>query len=318
MTTIKNAGLLLSLMLILGAGNAIAANAVLNFQPLPNSTVLFGDFSTGDFGSPNASGSANDGTRFSYRLVTINGVDYYQMIVGEESTGFVYEYLQRFGGHVDGVSGADTRYLNGDSGGGEQAFAGVTTERANENDPFGLSAAGSHSSGDGTGVPTRSIFRLQVTDGPMVQDVLKDQFDKKPMITTSVVDGDFQSLFVTDMRDLSYNDFATAAPVVNTTAITDPTLPYAGAGDFDMSMVERSRVTAGQFSYTPGTGWNSNLQYLSAGGVFTPGTYTYIDGTGFDNLNTDWSFYFNYDDNATACNAPYERTPGSNDCPGGP
>jgi len=151
-----------------------------------------------------------------------------------------------------------------------------------------------------------------------VQDVLKDQFDKKPRISMSVVDGDFQSLFVTDMRDLSYSDFATAAPVVNIQAITDPTLPYAGAGDFDMSMVERSRVTAGQFSYTPGTGWNSSTQYLNASGEFTPGTYTYIDGPGFDNLNTDWSFYFNYDDNATACNAPYERTPGTADCPGGP
>ena len=160
----------------------------------------------------------------------------------------------------------------------------------------------------------------------MSLEVYKPLTDRKPLFVQTVLDEGLRSEFVSDMRALRYNDMTAVAPVSNRQAIDDPTLPTPGAGDFDMSMVESSHITAGRFIFTPGGGWNSSSGWRSSGSSFDEGVYTYAEGEKFDVLNVPWSEYFNYSDNATACNTgnraflPVNGDPGSLDdsCPGRP
>jgi len=314
---------LCAILTLLDTSVVLAADVVLDWNPLPQaggdaSTISFGN---GSFGNSDNFGNSfnsqtNDGTQFVDRNVTINGKQYNQIIIGTPSTGFSYEFLMPHSGIAS--PGNNSVGINPDSGGNEGINITLNANASNMNDPFGI-AGGVAISGNGTGVPTRMLMHMQIDDGQMKQVVLKDQFDKKPMITTTVVEGDFKMLFATDMRDLSYSNEVAAAPVINQVSITDPLLPTTGAGDFDMSMVERSHVSAGQFIYVEGAGWNSPAAYSASGATYTPGTYIYLDGGGFDNLNTNWASYFNYSDNEAACTGPHnERSPNTPDCPGGP
>ena len=132
------------------------------------------------------------------------------------------------------------------------------------------------------------------------------------------------SLFVADMRKQSYSEMNDPAPVVNTLVIQDSTIPGSGAANFDMTKVDRGNVTAGRFTFTPGAGWNNATGWDKAGSAFDYGTYDYYGGTGFDPFTADWTGFFNYDQNALACQRLNhfarvdEGNGGVGSCPGHP
>ena len=168
-------------------------------------------------------------------------------------------------------------------------------------------------SGTGSVNPSYTVFRMVLTDaaGGMSMEVYKPFLDKKPRISQTIQDGSMSSVFVADERALSYGDSSTPAPVINNLVINDPALPTAGAGDFEMALAQIPDVTAGRFTFTPGTGWNDPAAgWNTAGSTFGQGSYAYVDGQGFDPLNFDWSTVFNYADNAIACSSP--ATTGNN------
>ena len=277
---------------------------------------------------PGATGfcTGNDGSHFSQDLVVIDGISYWHNIIGQEGSDFAYEYYTR---STISASAVTTAHNNGQvvqafvatspDYGGTTDFGGTdpceddgsgwptNSICANAIDPLDTDPGHDYNfSGTGTGNPSRMAMRMVVSDGPMTLEVYKPRQENKPLITQAVIDGDLRSEFVTDMRGLSYSDSSSAAPVSNRQAIDDATMPTPGAGNFDMSMVQDSNITAGRFVYSRGSGWDSGFT------SFGEGTYTYVDDTGFDPLNTQWEDYFNLSDNVGAC-AQGHRTPAS--CP---
>jgi len=286
-----------------------------NFSRPPNSTFNPNDF-TYDGASYFAEGSCsssqsckgNDFTAFSQQVVDVGGTKYWRNVVGELSSGFAYEYYTRAGlnaiGNVSGFRGFGT-----DTGGMEQGVHGdglcpsvnasVAGPCGNGADPFSVYTM----SGNGTGDPSKMVFRLVMDDGNgMTMEVFKPVLDGKPKITQTIIDGDMRSEFISDMRALSYSDMDTAAPVINRQRIDDPSFLVPGAADFEMAMAQDTHITAGRFTFTPGTKWSDpNLGWAASGSTFGQGTYTYAEDNGFDVLLVDWGSYFNFSDNATAC-----------------
>jgi hypothetical protein len=258
-----------------------------------------------------------DPTPFAEEVINISGALYYHTIVGDPATGFAQESYTRAGpAFIQGSTGNE--HIGGSGGGfsvdgGGNLFSVIGNinptaltsvhDLLNSANPLGDFRV----SGTGGNAPDHSVFRMVMTSptGDMSMEVDKPFLDKKPKISQTVQDGGMTSTFVTDERGLNYQQNGTAAPVVNTLVLTDPSIPGAGAADFSMALAQQSTVTAGRFIYTPGSGWNDpSLGWDSTNSTFGFGTYSYIDGQGFDPLNFDWSSVFDYAQNANACSVP--------------
>jgi hypothetical protein len=233
------------------------------------------------------------------------------VLVGDPATGFASESYTRTSS-IFGLNSALT-ISSPDGGGNETLTSGavdaVTAGNGygipiNQHDPFGVNG-GFNTSGNGTQDPRKAAFRMVLTDSEMSMEVIKPLFNYKSKITQTVIDGDFRSEFVTDQRGLTFDEMDTAAPLLNRQAITDPDLPVAGAADFDMTLAERPHVTSGQYIFTPGIGWNTINGWSAPNSVFDEGTYTYIDGGGFDVYGIDWKSYFDFAQNAASCGSPF-------------
>jgi hypothetical protein len=260
---------------------------------------------------PGTSCSGGDGSAFLQEVLNIDGTAYWHNIVGEVSSGFAMEYYTRF------AQGTTTFALpfNPDAGGHEQAYYGSICQNVpqfssglkcgNATDPLNVSHDVRYS-GTGSTNPSRTVFRMIVSDTDMDMEVYKPLLDRKPLITQTVNDGTLQSLFVADMRAISYSDMNTPVPIINNMTLNDPDLPQTGAADFSMAMAEQSTITAGRFKFTAGAGWNTGNGWDVIGSAFDKGTYTYID-SGFDPYTADWKSYFDSSQNSVVCNTGSRR-----------
>jgi hypothetical protein len=308
---------------------AHSADFLLNFYRPPNSDPTgfwFGGLGTNFFEGSCAAGvscSGGDGTAFSQEMVNINGVDYWRNVVGDPASGFAMEYYTRFGRNVI-VPGESTIPFGLDGGGQEQAYNGAICSTSqtlsqgnscgNSLDPLSV-AHDSTYTGTGTQNPDKMVFRMILSGSGMDMEIYKPLLENKPRITQSISDTNFHSTFVTDMRGISYSDKNTPAPVVINQTVDDPQLPQFGAADFTMSMADRTNVTAGRYTFTPGAGWNTSIGWDKAGSWFDRGTYDYAEGNGFDAYNFDWGSVFDYSQNTSECN---KGSRNNAECPGRP
>ncbi len=301
-------------------GSAVsAAGFTTNFQP--DASTWSGQ-NTGycTYGNCTSHIGNTDPTPMGLTVVTIGGVKYFHTIVGDPATGFAIESYTRAAG-VDSLNNIPNSggAFSPDGGGNERSVIGTTTatdltfleNSLNMSNPLAvnnqLGLTNYQVSGTGSMNPNFTVFRMVMTDaaGGMSMEVYKPFLDKKPRISQTIEDGGMSSVFVADERALSYSDSSTPAPVVNNLIINDPGLPTSGAADFEMALAQIPDVTAGRFTYTPGTGWNNpTVGWDTAGSTFGQGTYTYVDNQGFDPLTYNWSSAFNYADNAISCSSP--------------
>ena len=296
----------------------------MNFSVPAGAPSFTGNGTIGGVCPAGAGCEGNDGTRFYELKENIGGVNYWHVIVGEESSGFAFEFytrasgsagIENFNGFSPDSGGMErASYSNADFCTGNGAVEGMCGSGA---DPFNNSNSYNYS-GTGTGDGSKMAMRMVMDYGDgMSLEVFKPFTDRKPLITQTVIDGDLRSEFVSDMRALSYSDMSSAAPVSNRQAIDDPTMPQPGAGDFDMSMAQDTSITAGRFIFTPGSGWNTTGGWRASNSSFDEGVYTYAKDS-FDVLNTPWAEFFNYSDNVTPCNTGHRKDPTMNGDPGGP
>jgi len=288
----------------------------------------------------------NDGSRFIQEKVYIGGVNYFHVVVGSADTGFALESYIATENTVSSTvrnASASPRAFSPYSGGNERAYQDLSVDGGNlasngifgnSRDPLGVTvsaASGFKSydlSGTGTADPRRVALRMLVSDADVTVEVLKPLLDRKPLITQTTSDSEMSALFQADMRGLSYADTARAAPITNYLTLSGAKSPTAGAGDFDMSLAQRSYVNAGRYSYQPGQGWlvrspdgAGGYTYTAnpsgwdvANSVFDEGSYTYTNGTGgFNVQGVKWQSFFDYSQNAVYC-ATGNRT--ATVCPG--
>ncbi|MCC6207128.1 MAG: hypothetical protein IT488_03100 [Gammaproteobacteria bacterium] len=261
---------------------------------------------TSDTGNPVFSGTSvtqtDDGgndqllpnqTPFVYERVLDGTTPYYHLIVGDPESGFAQEvyiqagYTAQTGGNCRGpVSCAGIADPIGPSvsaSGGDTAVS--FGFEGNGFDPLSSDAV---SSGNASGNPSRVQMRQLVTDGDLTVDFVKDTFAEKPSITNTIDAADLNATIVIDSTGNPLTSAATASVVTNTTELLgsnlppDVSSPNGGPSSvrFDMATdAQNSHVTAGMYSYTPGSG---------PGG--SSGTYTYSEGSA--NINPDWGSSF--------------------------
>lgn len=263
-----------------------------------------------------------DPTPFSQTLTNIGGVTYFHTIVGDPASGFAIESYTQWApgpnansatnptdlsvGDFSPTSGGNARSVIGNSSTTNGSTSNPSNSFMQNNTNLGNPLALSQFSGNGTGDPTKMVFRMVMTSakGDMSMEVTKPFLDKKPLISQTVQSGTMSSSFVADMTALSYSDKNTPATVTNSLVINDPTLPAGSGANFDMSLAQHPDVTAGRYTYTPGTGWNTTSGWDVDNSTFDPGSYSYFEGGGFNPLTFDWTTNFNYNENALACSRP--------------
>lgn len=157
---------------------------------------------------------------------------------------------------------------------------------------FNPLAANSAISGNMSGNPTRVIMQQRVVDGDLTMDFVKNNFLEKPSISNVIKNDDsgFHAVFDMNSAGNPYSSSATASVVTNTLEHTGadapPNVSPPGGGPssafFDMSTdAENSVVTAGRYTWVPGTGPGQSS-----------GTYTYVDGGRM--FAPNWNSFFDH------------------------
>ncbi len=219
-------------------------------------------------------GAHLDGTGMFQRQFNTGGKSYYHVIIGNAGDEFRLEYMIE----------ASTSYQRYDSDWAGSASTG--SDNSEGNATYGMKNpydANSALHGTGTGNPTRIIMRQVLDDGLTYNEFLKDQFDKKPLMTQTIVDADINMEYTLDLRSKTYSDNTpiTQAERVNKTFLT--TANAANQGDYDSTgavltptnMVQGvDNMSAGAYTYVAGG---------SNGGA--DGTYTYYDESGAEDFS---------------------------------
>ncbi len=264
-------------------------------------------------------------------VVDAAGVQYYHTIVGDPARGSNFAqdvYVRTVAGAVCWFGCATPRYVQGGGmGGGGGGMMGMG------NGPAPLSAsAGSDQnevsplssvetvSGSGTGNPTQAHIRQINNETGFTQEFLKARDAFKPKITQTVTTPQITSTFSVDMSAIGYSTNTAVAPMINTVVLTNTGVsgpppggftspgipPGTTAGNFNMAdFAATSKATAGKYTYTAGT---------SDGGSF--GTYTYVDGVGFNVYGADWGSLCDPAQNPTSTCVTFGRVGGMG-MPGG-
>jgi len=190
------------------------------------------------------------------------GAIYYHLIVGSEADGFIQEtYIQAGYANFPGGSGSAVGGAGNASGG-------------NGRDP--LSRDPDISTANALANPRRVLVRQIVSDGEINMEYLKDRFDRKALISQSIITPQINTDFSIDMRNSGYDD-------TNTVGVIENILNLSGIeqGTFDMaSDIQNSTVTGGLYTYTDGFGFGGSN-----------GDYDYVDGN-YDHKNQNWGDYF--------------------------
>lgn len=299
---------------ILSTPNAIAAGFTTNFQPTADTTWVdqkgycpfAGPCTAHEFGN-------GDPSPFELTVVTVGGQKYFHTLVGDPATGFAIESYTPYGAGPNAVANSiQTGDFSPTSGGNETLTTGATPPLAitaqylqsytNMANPF----TNVHASGSGSGDPSKVVVRMVLTsaDGTMSQEYYKPFLDRKPKITETIQDGSMSAVFVADMRAIGYNDMNSPIQIQNNLYILDP-LGDTISRNFEMALAQHPDVTAGRYTYTPGTGWDTQYGWDSPNSQFDIGTYTYYRGiAGFDNEGYDWTQNFDYYQNSLNCVRP--------------
>jgi hypothetical protein len=309
---------------------ALAAGFSTNFSTATYNAAgnFFGGSGACVFGDPSGAcatvnGYFNNGdpTPFYQEVVNINGTYYFHVLVGDPASGFAQESYTRYGASAystatgSGLQGA----FSPDSGGNQtlnnstvpaNCCTSLATSLSNNfawmanNSNMSNPLANETISGNGTGNPSNTVFRMVLTspNGDMSLEVDKPFLDMKPLISQTVQDGNMTAVFVADMRGISYQDKNTPIAITNNVVINDPSIPGAGAANFTMASAQQSDVTAGRYTFTPGTGWNNPNGWDAPNSSFGVGTYSYFGApVGYDVNAVDWTQFFNYAQNALNC-----------------
>lgn len=306
------AGLVLGLLASVVSADGFVLNFEAHGNPAVGSPIPLGQ-TFGDSGG-------NDGTGFIQDIITIDGQQYFHVVIEDPNSDFRQEsytasVVQNWADRV-GV-----RSFSPFAGGNERSIIGnndvVDTSQnkvknwpkirfGNAKDPFGYKVYSSPQdkagtvlpvdqryrlSGNGTMDPSRVVMLMQMSDANVAVEYYKPALSRKPRISQTLTEGGVSARFVADMRGLDYQTLNQAAPVVNTFSLQDPDLPTPGAADFEMELSQKPHVTAGQYTFSPGS-WNTAGGWDVPDSFFTPGTYTYSEGAGFDVLNVDWTRFF--------------------------
>jgi hypothetical protein len=250
--------------------------------------------SSGGFGgSFQLNGSHDDGTAAYQRMFTYGGKTYYHVIIGDSTTdSFYLEYMIE----------ASTSYASYNGQFAASASTGTTSSGTsgrtyNMVNPYG---ADSSLGGTGTGNPTRVVMRQVLDDGINYNEFLKDQFDKKPLITQHISDPNptegLTQDYSIDMRGKTYADNTpiTTNDRSNKTILIGDTA--ANQGDYDSTgtvvtpaefIQGTDKISAGAYTYTAGSGYggsNGTYTYYQSDGVTT-------NPSGFQPVNLDYSVF---------------------------
>ncbi len=261
-----------------------------------------------------AGGFSPDTTPFLRELVTIDGIQYVHMIVGELSPitgmGFAQETYVRTNGSVYSSSGGKPgcNRTPTQCGGSAAVWTSGNGQVASYGG-FGAPLIGDqHTTGIGTGNPTYTVIRQVLNSAEVSQEFLKASLLLKPKITQTITssDGEISSEFILDM---SLIDYDTRVSGVMTNRLTlNNAIVFGESQFFDVVVGAQSvDVTGGQYTFTAGLGWldNSIHSAYRVGNPFTgtlvpeditwdydAGSYTYSVG-GADITNTDWQSFRN-------------------------
>lgn len=255
-------------------------------------------------------------------IVSINGTDYYHMIMGSEADGFIQETYIPLGFKKDftGSAGrpaaspvtwqwAVNQYQSpcgsdcwhSASGGDQVAVAGgsngVVKESGNARYP--LNAPPGKDSGNGSGNPTRVLIRQKLVSGDITQEFLKDEWTNKPVITQDVrseTQGDVMlSSFRIDMSNSGYNTNSESGLVTNELRFVTSDLVFREAAYY-----HSSDSPTPSFADLPTARKNVKQEVTGGRYTYTPGsgpggangTYLYADGGDFYIEDVDWNSYF--------------------------
>ena len=233
-------------------------------------------------------------SRFLQEIVTIDGVDYYHLTIGDPASGFSQEV------YIGRSPLINTRVQSGnifsDSGGVFCYPAGINIpfELLEGCDTSNASYAplrhDSDFTGNGTGNPSKMVMR-QVIDSPsdgFSQEFLKNILANKPIITQTSSDATIDALFVMDMSNSDYLTDDTPGTMINTFNITAPTL-MGNMGDFVFTPTEGTNITGGRYTFqrtsktvTYDNGWTRTVPSSE---------YTYYDGSIDPVLDVDWAAF---------------------------
>ena len=252
---------------------------------------------------------ANDmATRFLQEIITIDGVEYYHLVIGDPDSDFVQEvYIARTDMRSD-------RELAGgkfsDSGGQGCYVSPMTTGRAEciaSNAGYDPLRNDSNFTGNATGNPSRMVMIQRVKDeaSGYEQNFSKLDLANKPVISQTLVNEDIESVFSMDMSNSDYDTDGVAGIMVNTFDLRTPGMTEAAnliipnvvqtMGDFDLTVTERpenrANITGGRYTfnriilkdYRMDNGWFRDIPTSE---------FTYYDGT-VDTaiLDTDWEMF---------------------------
>lgn len=261
-------------------------------------------------------GTFDNTTKWRNEVIVEGGQQYWHQVVGDTTTpGFRQEAYIRIGTLWSYISDSEPgkEFSSGstsfsDSGGfpsgllGKQQAGQGTTGSPSADfrcevymglgcDPLGKNNTPSNHMGDntwtgnGTGNPTKAVFRMEIdtiaTDG-FYLEVFKDSLSQKHRITQTLNNGGMLSEFQADMRNSTFTDMNSPLTVVSAmnsgpgTFVNKLTFSPAinaelgNNADFDMATVTTannavqgtggiqagaSTVTAGRYTYTAGGGW---------------------------------------------------------------
>lgn len=317
--------------LLIGDVKKSHAEFNLNFQPQPGaarvasianidcfSGIAGGMQGMGGGGMMGQGACGADPTPFLNEVVVdAAGVRYFHTIVGDPARGSNFAqdvYIRVVAGAVCWFGCANPRVVQaGGMGGGGGGMMGMG------NGPAPLTASGGSNqnefaplssveaiSGNGTGNPNQVHIRQINNAAGFTQEFIKARDAFKPKITQTIITPEITSTFSVDMSAIGYSTNTAVAPIVNTLVLTNAGVPPAGSppipagtagGNFNMADFTATRkVTAGRYTYTAGAG---------DGG--SSGTYTYVDGVGFDVYGAEWGSFCDPVQNPTSTCVTFGR-----------
>jgi hypothetical protein len=241
-----------------------------------------------DFSGAGDMVQVNGQTPFLYERATLNGVEYYHMIVGNPDDGFAQEVFIQVGtgntffqaqqlGDADMLSDGGTLPTASSSSLGNPSTQ-LDFDTGNSTNPFSPDPV---FSGNTSGNPNRVQMRQLMTDGDLTVDFVKNVFLDKPSITNAIENDAVRMIFSMDSTGNRYDTSNTPSVVSNRVEHLDPDVPATSAIFDTATDSEVSTVNAGRYTYTPGA---------SATFGFAGGTYEYVDGGA--NHNPDWGSFF--------------------------
>lgn len=263
------------------------------------------DFSCGrgvaDPGCNIGSSADPDRSAFLQEIVTIQGIQYFHMVVGGvDSSGNPVNPTSTNEATIPFAQEVFIRTQSGTtcfatvcsaSGGNESGF----NNNGNGYDPLANNMLSS-GTGNRSGFPTRVMMKEIMNDGQISQVFLKDAFANKPKITQTITSKgaggaiDMTADFIIDMRNSTYSDNTKAGLITNKVTFAGANANIPGNfdvngpnNDFTTANAGTTNVTGGRYTFVEGTGGNS--------GTFGQGTYTYISAGDDAVSNLDWNAF---------------------------